>query len=71
MALVKFLRDFQGWATAGQFYQAGDTADLPDQLAQMCVDEQAAELVSDVESTTPLPETPTPKKIGRPKKAAK
>lgn len=64
MTTIQFTRDFQGWATGNQFYVTGQVADLPDPLAKMCVEEEAAVYVP---VDPPAAELPA-KKLGRPKK---
>jgi hypothetical protein len=81
MALVKFLRDFGGRATAEQHYPAGTVVDLPAWQVSMCLAEGAAEKVVSAGDVPPLDDagagatsTPAPvkpKRAPRKPKAAK
>lgn len=65
MALVRFLRDFQGRATRETFYRAGEVADL--ETADAVVAEGAAEYVEVNTPEAPVAEPIRPKRTRKPK----
>lgn len=52
MSLVRFLRDFQGTATAGAYYLSGTVADLPSEQVSACLAENVVVLVGEVPPPT-------------------
>ena len=80
MTVVKFLRDFQGLSSNWRYYLAGETVDLPDEVATACLVEGVVvtgevpplETGVAVSSSTATPAvTPTPARKTATKRAAK